>query len=108
MSRNVFQQSEPRAKDYLSYRNNGAISAVFGSAQSRKVGAMKKRALILGARSAIAMAMYLFAKNGYDIQLAARNPDSLSADKSDIELRYKVTVTWHDFDALNIESHENL
>ena len=64
-------------------------------------------ALILGARSAIAMAIaHLFAKNGYDIQLAARNPDSLSADKSDIELRYKVTVTWHDFDALNIESHE--
>ena len=64
-------------------------------------------ALILGARSAIAMAIaHLFAKNGYDIQLAARNPDSLAADKSDIELRYKVTVTWHDFDALNIESHE--
>ena len=64
-------------------------------------------ALILGARSAIAMAIaHLFAKNGYDIQLAARNPDSLAADKYDIELRYKVTVTCHDFDALNIASHE--
>ena len=64
-------------------------------------------AMILGARSVMAMAIaHRFAKDGYDIQLAARNPDSLATDKSDIELRYQVTVTQHDFDALNTASHE--
>ena len=64
-------------------------------------------ALILGARSDIGMATaHRFARAGYDIQLAARNSDSLSANKSDIELRYKVIVTLHEFDALNISSHE--
>jgi len=67
----------------------------------------KGTALILGARSVMAMAIaHRFAKDGYDIQLAARNADSLAADKSDIELRFQVTVTQHDFDALNIASHE--
>ena len=67
----------------------------------------KGTALILGARSVMAMAIaHRFAKDGYDIQLAARNTDSLAADKSDIELRFQVTVTQHDFDALNTASHE--
>ena len=65
-------------------------------------------ALILGARSDIAMAVaHRFAKAGYDIQLAARNADSLHADKSDIELRYQVAVTAHEFDALDISSHDS-
>ena len=59
----------------------------------------KGTVLILGARSIMAMAIaHRFAKDGYDIQLAARNADSLAADKSDIELRFQVTVTQHDFD----------
>ncbi len=67
----------------------------------------KGTVLILGARSIMAMAIaHRFAKDGYDIQLAARNADSLAADKSDIELRFQVTVTQHDFDALNTASHE--
>lgn len=67
----------------------------------------KGTALILGARSVMAMAIaHRFAKDGYDIQLAARNADSLAADKSDIELRFQVTVTQHNFDALNTASHE--
>ena len=67
----------------------------------------KGAVLILGARSDIAMAVaHRFAKAGYDIQLAARNSESLGTDKSDIELRYEVAVTLHDFDALDIGSHE--
>ncbi|MDA9780502.1 SDR family oxidoreductase [Amylibacter sp.] len=67
----------------------------------------KGAVLILGARSDIAMAVaHRFAKAGYDIQLAARNSESLGTDKSDIQLRYHVAVTLHDFDALDIGSHE--
>lgn len=67
----------------------------------------KDTALILGARSVMAIAIaHRFAKDGYDIQLAARNADSLAADKSDIELRFQVSVTQHDFDVLNTTSHE--
>lgn len=63
--------------------------------------------LILGARSDIAMALaHRFANEGYDIQLAARNSDSLYEDKANIELRYRVEVTLHEFDALAIFSHE--
>lgn len=67
----------------------------------------KGTALILGARSDIAIAVaQRFAKADYDIQLAARNADSLHTDKSDIELRYQVAVTTHEFDALDIASHD--
>ena len=38
MSRDMFQQSEPRAQDYSSYRNSEAASAAFGSAQSERLG----------------------------------------------------------------------
>ena len=68
----------------------------------------KGAVLILGARSDIAMAVaHRFGKAGYDIQLAARNSESLGADKSDIELRYQVAVTLHEFDALDIVSHDS-
>lgn len=68
----------------------------------------KGTALILGARSDIAMAIaHRFAKAGYDIQLAARNVDSLNTDKTDIELRYQVAVTAHEFEALDISSHDS-
>lgn len=67
----------------------------------------KDTILILGARSDIAMAIaHCFAQNGYDIQLAARNADGLAEDKSDIELRYQVAVTQHEFDALDTASHK--
>jgi decaprenylphospho-beta-D-erythro-pentofuranosid-2-ulose 2-reductase len=68
----------------------------------------KGTVLILGARSDMAMAIaHSFAKAGYDIQLAARNADRLAADISDIELRYQVAVTQHEFDALNTASHDS-
>ena len=67
----------------------------------------KGNVLILGASSDIAMAIaHVFAKEGYDIQLAARNTDGLASDACDIELRYHVAVYQHEFDALEILSHE--
>ena len=63
--------------------------------------------LILGARSDIAMAVaHRFAKAGYDIQLAARNVENLFDNKSDLELRYNILVSLHEFDALEIQRHE--
>jgi short-subunit dehydrogenase len=62
--------------------------------------------LILGARSDIAKAVaHEFASLGHPIQLAARNSQSLSSDKVDLELRYKVDVTLHEFDALVLDTH---
>ena len=67
----------------------------------------KDTVLILGARSDIAISVaHQFAKIGYNIQLAARNVKSLETDKSDIEIRYNVSVTLHNFDVLDIDSHE--
>jgi len=62
--------------------------------------------LILGAKSDIAMAIaHRFAKEGYAIQLAARNAQALEAERADLALRYDVDVTLHDFDALATDSH---
>jgi decaprenylphospho-beta-D-erythro-pentofuranosid-2-ulose 2-reductase len=64
-------------------------------------------ALILGATSDIAIALARqLGSSGYDLQLAARNVDALKAIKSDIEIRNKVSVTTHELDALNFESHQ--
>ena len=38
MSRNVFQQSEPRAQDYLSFRQAQMATQAFASAQSQRLG----------------------------------------------------------------------
>jgi decaprenylphospho-beta-D-erythro-pentofuranosid-2-ulose 2-reductase len=66
----------------------------------------KGTVLILGARSDIARAIaHRFAKDGYALQLAARNIVRLTEDKTDLELRYSVPVSLHEFDALAIETH---
>ncbi|KPF45076.1 SDR family oxidoreductase [Rhizobium sp. AAP43] len=66
----------------------------------------KAPVLILGARSDIGRAIaHRFAASGHSIQLAARGTESLAADKTDLELRYRVAVTLHDFDALAVETH---
>lgn len=66
----------------------------------------KGAVLILGARSDIARAVaHRFAALGHPIQLAARAASSLDADKTDIELRYRVPVTLHEFDALATQTH---
>ena len=67
----------------------------------------KKIALILGAKSDIAMSTaHRFAEAGYDMQLAARNVDSLNQYKSNLEQKYQINVTLHEFDALKINSHK--
>ena len=68
----------------------------------------KKIALVLGAKSDIAMSTaHRFAEAGYDMQLAARNVDSLSQYKSNLEQKYQINVTLHEFDALKINSHKH-
>ena len=42
---------------------------------------------------------HYFAKAGYDMQLAARNVDSLDQYKSNFEQKYQINVTLHEFDA---------
>jgi decaprenylphospho-beta-D-erythro-pentofuranosid-2-ulose 2-reductase len=69
---------------------------------------MKPFILILGARSDIGMAVaHKFAALGYPIQLAARNVGTLGAEKTNIELRYRVQVSLHEFDALATKMHED-
>jgi len=63
--------------------------------------------LILGARSDIGKAAaHKFAALGHPVQLAGRNAFSLEADKTDMELRHRVPVSLHEFDALATDTHE--
>lgn len=67
----------------------------------------KPPVLILGARSDIGKAVtHKFAALGHPVQLAARNASTLEADKIDMELRYGVSVSLHEFDALATDMHE--
>lgn len=67
----------------------------------------KAPVLILGARSDIGKAIaHKFAALGYPIQMAARNVESLEPEKADIELRYQIAVSLHEFDALAVGTHE--
>ncbi len=64
--------------------------------------------LILGGRSDIGLSIaQQFAKSGHNIQLAAKNSDKLEREKTDIETLYQVKVTTHEFDALELQKHEN-
>lgn len=66
----------------------------------------KPAVLILGARSDIGKAVaYKFAALGHPTQLAARNVSALETNKADIELRYGVSVSLHEFDALALDTH---
>jgi short-subunit dehydrogenase len=67
----------------------------------------KGTVLILGARSDIGMAIaHRFAREGFNIQLAARDVSTLDPDCSDIKIRHSVDATCHEFDALDLQSHE--
>ena len=67
----------------------------------------KKTLLVLGAKSDIGIAVaHAFAKKGFDIQLASRNSKTLKDDCSDITIRYGVLATFHEIDALDLNSHE--
>lgn len=62
--------------------------------------------LILGAASDMAVAIAKkYASKGYNVQLAARNTGRLNALQSDLGIRYNISCTLHEFDALNFESH---
>lgn len=63
--------------------------------------------LVLGARSDIGKATaHAFAALGHPIQLAARDAAALAPEKADIELRFNVPVSLHEFDALATDAHE--
>lgn len=67
----------------------------------------KTPVLILGARSDIGRSVaHKFAALGHPIQLAARDVSTLGVDKTDLELRYGVSVSAHEFDALATATHE--
>tara|TARA_B100001250_G_scaffold94263_2_gene78638 strand:+ start:9603 stop:10343 length:741 start_codon:yes stop_codon:yes gene_type:complete len=63
---------------------------------------MKKRAVILGAKSAIARSLAVkLAAQGYELILAARNSQDLQPFASDLQIRYSSKSFLIDFDALN-------
>jgi short-subunit dehydrogenase len=64
--------------------------------------------LILGATSDMGYAIAKkFAAEGFDVQLAARNPRQLEACQSDITIRFNVRCSLHAFDALDYASHSS-
>ncbi len=64
--------------------------------------------LILGATSDIGFAIAKkFASSGYNIQLAGRSTEQLSPLQSDIQIRYKVQCSSHQFDAVAFDTHQS-
>lgn len=64
--------------------------------------------LILGAASDIAVATAKkFASEGYTIQLAARNAERMKPLQSDLSIRFNSTCSLHEFDALDLDKHDN-
>lgn len=67
-----------------------------------------KQVLILGASSDVAMSLARkYASEGYDILLAAREPEKLEDDASDLRLRFQKDVTLLTFDVLDISAHDS-
>lgn len=65
--------------------------------------------LVLGAASDMAVAVARkYASEGYDIQLAARNVSRLDALCSDLKIRFNVSCSTLEFDALDFSSHQAL
>ncbi len=66
----------------------------------------RQTVLILGATSAIARAVAAeFARRGYNLLLAGRDPGELHALAADLRLRYGVNAEGRPFDALALETH---
>ena len=66
-----------------------------------------KTLLLLGAKSDIGLAVaHRFAKEGFNIQLAARNSNSLKDECSNIMIRHNVKSTIHELNILDYDSHE--
>ncbi|MCB1394645.1 MAG: SDR family oxidoreductase [Rhodobacter sp.] len=65
---------------------------------------MSKTILILGATSDMARACaHRYAREGYDLQLAARDAAAIEADAQDLRLRHGVTATALAFDVLDTD-----
>ncbi|HSF45152.1 MAG TPA: SDR family NAD(P)-dependent oxidoreductase, partial [Chitinophagaceae bacterium] len=65
-------------------------------------------ALILGATSDIGQAIAVkFAKEGYNLQLAARNTDDINSLSADCSIRYGIKCSSHRFDATAFDKHED-
>jgi decaprenylphospho-beta-D-erythro-pentofuranosid-2-ulose 2-reductase len=63
--------------------------------------------LILGAKSDIAKALaHRYAAAGYDLSLAARNPQDLEPDVSDLKIRHNISAVAVAFDVSKFETHE--
>jgi len=63
--------------------------------------------LILGAKSDIAKALAkVYAQNGYNLFLAARNLKAMERFASDLEIRNQVKVVLKEFDAIDFPSHQ--
>lgn len=68
---------------------------------------MSRSILILGARSDIALACaHRYARAGYALRLAARDPEGLADVATDLRLRHAVEVTVHRFDVLQTSDFE--
>jgi decaprenylphospho-beta-D-erythro-pentofuranosid-2-ulose 2-reductase len=61
--------------------------------------------LILGATSDSYAIAKKFAAEGYDVQLAARKPEQLTAFQSDLQIRYNKKCSIHAFNAVDFNSH---
>ncbi|MEJ7848562.1 MAG: SDR family NAD(P)-dependent oxidoreductase [Pyrinomonadaceae bacterium] len=67
---------------------------------------MSKSLLVLGARSDIGQAVAQeFARNGFDIILAARNIENLTPLRSDLAIRFQIKAYLAEFDAEHFDSH---
>lgn len=66
---------------------------------------MNNNVLILGANSDIAKALAVkFAEQGYNLQLAARNTANLDKVKTDLQLRFNITVNLYHYDATDFNA----
>lgn len=64
--------------------------------------------LILGATSDMARATaYEYARNGFNLHLAARDKAALEADVHDLQVRYDVQVQAHELDVLAFGAHQS-
>ena len=66
-----------------------------------------KSVLIVGAKSDMAKAIAReFAKEGFDLYLAARDVDSLKSFKSDLSIKYEKSVELLEFDIADFDKHD--
>jgi len=65
--------------------------------------------LIIGAKSDIAKSLArVYAKKGYDIQLAARDVKSLESFAKDVSIRTEKNIKLYELDILDYDSHKSL